>query len=1035
MTSRFSFVATSTVLASLLVFASACSETLYQDIGTGNGGEGGDDGAGGDGAGAGGPTGQGDCPSNRKEQNICQPDVPALAVAEDCDFGVQDGACKPAAIEPGTLADCAAGITDGLCDPAPPTFTNWTCPAGSSPLPGLHTAAGGTLAVEGVNGFTACRASWSDACDDDAMPHFGSNACTAVSARACPADWPADDVIRAAAGSGGAAPIVFVSPAGTGDGLTRLTPTGLVAALAAANDGDVIALAAGNYIAAINVTVGARIVGACAAGTTLSPGDTNEAAPTVLLSGQNARIFDVSISGNRPGIGVTAGGAGISNVQILGALVSGVNVSAGGNVAMTNVLISGTRRNAAQAAGNGLSVVAGSGADLAGVALLNSAGAAVNVSGASSTVTGLDVIVTDSEAQGAVVSSGGNLELTRAVFARNNDSGVTIQGANSTAILNDAYVTGTVAATAGSLSGTAVNISGGGELVAQRFLATGNPLGVRVNGGESAITLTDAIIADPSALGTNPAGNAGVGILAEAGPDITATRLALLRTRGGLIQQAGIARLENVVVAGSTGAGLSFAGGDVGVVQTTLADNANGVSLTTNADFELTDLRVVDTRKVGAATSRALYIDGSSGNAQQLVLARNAEYGVYVSGARVDVNLTDLRITDTRSITENGKAVRGIGLVVAAPEGAPAVGVTRGLIAHSHEYGVFVSGPGPQVFLTDTSVVDTQAVDAPARAGGILFVNAAAAAPSAGALLNLERTIVRDNADSAVAISCGGIEAIFADVSILNTLALANGSATGGLTVQGGVDLDGTRVLVAGNVRAGISVDGVSTKAVFGDLVINDTTAVAGSATSGEGLKVVGAAVSVDRGSLLRNTASGVWAAQNANLVLNDVAIDETQAPNTGSGVGIDLVGARLKAARLTVSKSHGLALSVALGSAVTVNDLNITGTEASAIGGRGVEVSSGSQVELNRVAVAGSKDYAVLVAGPDGGTPALLSQFPRLDGTALPTETKLGLFDLSVHEAGGGGLAVLPGANLELDTFDIRTSSVVGMQLLEGAT
>jgi hypothetical protein len=361
--------------------------------------------------------------------------------------------------------------------------------------------------------------------------------------------------------------------------------------------------------------------------------------------------------------------------------------------------------------------------------------------------------------------------------------------------------------------------------------------------------------------------------------------------------------------------------------------------------------------------------------------------------------------------------------------------VTRGLIVHNSEYGVFVSGPGPQVFLTDTSVLETQAVDAPARAGGILFVNAAAAAPSAGALLNLERTIVSDNADSGVAISGAGIEAILADVSILNTRALASGASTGGLTVQGGVDLDGTRVLVAGNVRAGISVDGASTKAVFGDLVVNDTIAAAGSAASGEGLKVVAAEVSVDRGSLLRNTVSGVWAAQNANLDLNDVAIDETQAPNAGSGVGIDLVGARLTAARLTVSKSHGLALSAALGSVVTVKDLNITGTEASAIGGRGVEVSSGSQVELDRVAVAGSTDYAVLVAGPDGGTPALLSQFPRRDGTALPTETKLGLFNLSVHEAGGGGLAVLPGANLELDTFDIRTSSVVGMQLLEGAT
>src|SRR5262245_42333125 len=120
MTSRKSFVAASTVLASLLVFASACSETIYQEVEGAQPGEGGaDDGQGGEG-GLTGNRGAGECPSNRTDQNICQPEVPVLALAADCDTGVQDGACKPAAPASGTLATCAAGITDGLCDPAPP---------------------------------------------------------------------------------------------------------------------------------------------------------------------------------------------------------------------------------------------------------------------------------------------------------------------------------------------------------------------------------------------------------------------------------------------------------------------------------------------------------------------------------------------------------------------------------------------------------------------------------------------------------------------------------------------------------------------------------------------------------------------------------------------------------------------------------------------------------------------------------------------------------------------------------------------------
>src|SRR6185436_14349615 len=152
-----------------------------------------------------------------------------------------------------------------------------------------------------------------------------------------------------------------------------------------------------------------------------------------------------------------------------------------------------------------------------------------------------------------------------------------------------------------------------------------------------------------------------------------------------------------------------------------------------------------------------------------------------------------------------------------------------------------------------------------------------------------------------------------------------------------------------------------------------------------------------------------------------------------GSGVALDVLGAKLTGERVTLSKSHGLGLSASLGAQVTLLDLNITGTLAAAIAGRGVEVSSGSKVELNRAVIAGSPDYAVLVAGPDAQTAALLAQFPQ--SSPLPQQTTLNLYDLSVHDVGGGGLAALPGATLEIDTFDIRAAAVVGMQLVEGAT
>jgi len=405
---------------------------------------------------------------------------------------------------------------------------------------------------------------------------------------------------------------------------------------------------------------------------------------------------------------------------------------------------------------------------------------------------------------------------------------------------------------------------------------------------------------------------------------------------------------------------------------------------------------------------------------------------MYVSGERANLDFNDLRVSDTRSVQEAGKAVRGIGLTVADPAGAPNIGVTRAIISRSHAYGVLVDGPGAQVSLTDASVLSTQAVDAPARAGGVVFVNQAPATQASGGLLTLTRVKLDDNADTGASVSGPGIELDLSDVSVSNTRALTSGQAGGGLAAQGGAILSGVRVSLANNARTGVVVEGSGTALDLADLVVSDTQPSSGSGPSGEGMKVVGGEAQIKNGSFLRNAAAGVWAAQGANVDLTDVVLDETQAPSGGSGVGIDVIGATLTGQRLTLSKSHGLGLSASLGAQVTIQDVSISGTQAAAIAGRGVEVSSGSKVELNRVTIAGTPDYAVLAAGPDAQTPGLLAQFPQ--SAALPAQTSLALYDLSVHDV-AGGLAALPGAALDLDTFDIRGSQVVGMQLVEGAT
>jgi Right handed beta helix region len=1056
MTSRFSFAANSAVFAALLVFAAACSDTVDVPVdnrdngegGAGSDGTGGDGGDGADGTDGGATGANGDCPSNVKEQSVCQPDPPVPSVADDCNFGVTDGQCKPAAIRAGTLADCPSGVTDGVCDVALPGFTNWACPAGSGALPGLHFSDGSSLAVEGVSNFTACQAVSANNCANGTLPRFGNATCQPVSARACPGagNWPSDAEIRLSVGAAGT-PIIFVSPAGaaTGDGLDRTLPVNLATGLtAAASGGVIVALAQGSYASnQISLDRDIALVGACASQTQLSAATADEINALVLLAGSGARIADLTLTGNRPGVTATSDGTHLDNVQIQDALAFGVNVAAGGRLTVANVLISGTRTTSAQTGGSGLSVSGGASATVAGVALVGNRGAAISVAGANSSVAGSDVIVTNTVAagaggagQGASVSTAGNLDLTRAVFANNRDAGVVVEGAGSSLALVDTFITATTAVAAGTLSGAAIFASGGSGVTAQRLLAKGNALGVRIAGADTTLDLQDSIIADPSAPGANPAANSGAGVLGEGGPTITAQRLALLRNRSGLIMQAGTLRLENAVIAGSTVVPLSATGTDSSLLQTTFADNAGGINLV-GGQVDAQDTRIVDTRKLGSAEAHAVFVNGVDGTLQRLVLARNAEYGVFITGAKAKLDITDLRITDTRSVQDAGKAVRGMGVVVmdqSDPAGAPpAVDITRGIIAQSHDHGVLVTGPGPQVFLTDVSIVETQAADLPARSAAISFVNSAPATQPAGGLLSLERTTIDDNADSGASVSGPGIELDLTDVSISNTRALATGEAGAGLSAQNGSVLSGARVQLINNAQTGVAVEGTGTKLDLTDLVVNDTQPTSAAGPSGEGLKIVGGVAIIESASFLRNASAGVWAAQGANVDLTDVVVDETQAPPGGSGVGLDVIGAKLTGDRVTLSKSHGLGLSAALGSQVTIQDLNITGTLAAAIAGRGVEVSSGSTVELNRTLIAGSPDYALLVSGPDAQTAALLARFPQ--SSALPAQTTLNLYDLSVHDAGGGGLAALPGAALELDTFDIRSAAVVGMQLVEGAT
>jgi hypothetical protein len=1071
---RIAFASSSLCLSSLLVLAAGCSSDVTVPVpgsgGDGGGGDGGSSGSAGDGASSVFSRGDFDCPSTKLVGNICQPSPPQASADTDCAAGVREGVCLPVAPQAAPALDCApTAPRDGLCDPAPPTFASWSCPAGSTAVPGLRDANGGSLAIEDVAAFSACIPVWPENCvAAGTMPKLGVNACTPISA-ACPTSptdpWPLEDQIKAN-NPGFQGSVIYVNPtAAPGNTLcgTRVAPCASLAeafsptlANADNDSGNIVALAAGTYsIAPLTITGRTAVVGACS-GTILRPTTGTEANPIVSLGGNGARIADLTLTGAAPGLGVASqvDGTTAERVEIRQTRASGVTVAANGRVTLTNVYINQTQAGTS-AGGIGLNVTgAGAAVTLAGVALVSNSSASINLSGSGASLDASDLLVTDTTAtggggQGLVVGPGANANLTRAAFARNLDAAISVQGAQSSAFLVDTYVTATAPGTASVAGGAAVYAAGGAQITAQRLMATANTLGLHAGGSATGLDLTDVVVADAA---TGDAANSGTALWTESGVTVKGNSLTLLRNNAGILTNGGTAQFNDLVIAGSTATGLSAVGTDVSLARGAFSDNGSGASFTQGASLQLSDLKIVDGKaQQGAAAAHALYVDASNGSVERLSLARNYQYGVFLSGPATKVDLIDLRISDTQAVSVGSKSALGIGFTVADPAGAPQVNVTRALIDQSHNYGLVVSAPAAAVTLQDVSVTNTQSVEA-GRGGGILLLNPVDASAQTTASLDLTRVVVGSNYDSGITATGPNTELTMQDVSITDTGAATTPDVGAGLVAQGGASVTGQRVSVARSTHGGVGVDGATTSVDLSDLLVTDTTAADSSVVSGEGVKVVGGKAILNAASLLHNSGAAIWAAQGANLEAYDIVISDTQAAPaaSGLGVGIDLIGATLKGERLSLARNTGLGISAALGSELTLTDLSITQTAADPAQstGRGIEVVSGSVASFTHALLANNRDYAILAAGPDAAAQAMLSEFPRAAGQ-LPAVTTLTVDDASIHDtlaavcassscsgnAGGVGIGALSGAALDLDTFDIRSNPLAGVQALGGAT
>jgi len=495
--------------------------------------------------------------------------------------------------------------------------------------------------------------------------HFpGEPGCASIG-RACPVgdfgDPPTDRAV------------LYVRPGpGPGDG-TASSPFATIAqALAAASPGTVVLLARGRYDEHLALPAGVSVWGACAEGTVLTMSSPSATAISTLVeaTGASTELRDVRID-SPAGAGVVVRGASaaleIDGLLIAGARGTGVLASDGAHVVASTVVVRDTRASPSGLFGRAF----------------------------------------DCET-GAVLTA------RRIVAERNREFGIYVGPADTRVVIEDAAVLDTRETERDAMFGRGLYVHGSVDVIARRVAIERNlESGVYADGGGHAqledavvratqsqprdglygrgIAVQQAVTIDVSRVLVED--NADVGlIVSEAGTSLSARDLVVRRTRSRALDA-------------TRGRGASVQYGANLVLERALIEDNRAIGLFAadpGTTLRAADLIVRGTQLESDGTG------GRGGSIQSAVAAvleralfeRNADVGLYVSGAGTTLRATDLAIRETES-EGSGRGGRSLNVQVGA-----AVELTRALIVRGRELGIGALD-NAQVHGEDVTVFDT----------------------------------------------------------------------------------------------------------------------------------------------------------------------------------------------------------------------------------------------------------------------------------------------------------------------------------------
>jgi len=404
--------------------------------------------------------------------------------------------------------------------------------------------------------------------------------------------------------------------------------------------------------------------------------------------------------------------------------------------------------------------------------------------------------------------------------------------------------------------------------------------------------------------------------------------------------------------------------------------------------------------------------------------------GVHVVGACVSetvINGIAAPVMAVVSVTSAGDPAVVRNLTIArAPQMGAAAGAGRALsltgvlIDGTRDLGIFASGAGANVLLTDVVVQDTQPRSGDGVGGRGIEVEG-------GARLDATRLIVRENRHVGVFVEDNPTVVVLADTVIRDTLPRANDDAFGrGIYVHRGARLEASRLLVVGNRDIGLFALDDLTEVVLTDAVVMDTQPQASDDALGQGI-FAGDGVRLEASRLLvaNNHDIGVTSSgEGTELSLTDAVIRDTQARASDGDVGQGLVaqqGARLQASRIFVTANREVGiLAVGAGTELIVMDAAVRDTQSRQSDGglgAGVVVQGGARLEASRFSVTRSHEVGIL-ASDDGATVILRDAVVR-DLTPIVSEApRFGV----IAQLGGR----IEGVRVEVDAWKIGVSSLV---------